>query len=266
MVPNVVQSTSMDRLTGRRALVTGGTSGIGAATVRRLVAEGAGVVFTGRSAERAAPIEAETGATFVPADARAPAATRDAVEAAVATLGGLDVLVPNAGVLVLGTVAETSDEDWDVLFDTNLMAPLRYVQAALPHLGPGSAIVLLGSDAAIWGEQDIGAYSISKRCVHMLTRMLAVELGPRGIRTNAICPGDTAPGMVTTTRDRGELPDIDTWTKPPLGYSVEADDIAAAIAYLVSADARSTNGSELLVDGGMRAALRANTVWARSRP
>ena len=255
----------MDRLKGRRALVTGGTSGIGAATVRRLVAEGAGVVFTGRSAERAAAIEAETGATFVPADSRDPAATRDSVEAAVATLGGLDLLIPNAGVLLFDHLPETSDEDWDVLFDTNLLAPLRYVQAALPHLGPGSSIVLLGSDAAYWGQNEIGAYSVSKRCIHMLTRMLAVELGPLGIRTNAICPGDTAPGMVTTTRDRDDLPDIDSWTKPPTGRSVEADDIAAAIAYLVSDDARSTNGAELLVDGGMGAALRANTVWAASR-
>ncbi len=246
--------------------MTGGTSGIGAATVRRLVSEGAGVVFTGRSAERAAAIEAETGATFTPADARDPDAIRDSVEAAVATLGGLDILIPNAGVLLFGSLVETSDEDWDALFDTNLMAPLLYVQAALPHLAAGSAVVLLGSDAAVWGETEIGAYSVSKRCVHMLTKMLAVELGPRGIRTNAICPGDTAPGMVTTTRDREELPDIATWTKPPLGHSVEADDIAAAIAYLVSDDARSTNGAELLVDGGMRAALRANTVWAGSRP
>ena len=255
----------MDRLQGRRALVTGGTSGIGAATVRRLVAEGASVVFTGRSAVRAATIEAETGATFVPADAREPAAIRDSVEAAVAMLGGLDVLIPNAGVLLFGALTETSDEDWDALFDTNLVAPLLYVQAALPHLGAGSTIVLLGSDAAVWGETEIAAYSVSKRCVHMLTRKLAVELGPRGIRTNAICPGDTAPGMVTTTRDRGELPDIATWTKPPLGRSVEADDIAAGIAYLVSDDARSANGAELLIDGGMRAALRANTVWAGSQ-
>ncbi|MDX6376127.1 MAG: hypothetical protein QOE98_430 [Gaiellaceae bacterium] len=255
----------MERLRGRRALVTGGTSGIGAATVRRLVAEDAGVVFTGRSAERAAAIEAETGATFVPADSRDPAAIRDSVEAAVAALGGLDIVIPNAGVLLFGALADTTDEDWDTLFDTNLMGPLRYVQAALPHLGPGSSIVLLGSDAALWGQTEIGAYSVSKRCIHMLTRMLAVELGPRGIRTNAICPGDTAPGMVTTTRDRDELPDIDTWTKPPTGRSVEADEIAAAIAYLVSDDARSTNGAELLVDGGMGAALRANTVWAASR-
>jgi NAD(P)-dependent dehydrogenase (short-subunit alcohol dehydrogenase family) len=256
----------MDRLHGRRALVTGGTSGIGAATVRRLVAEGASVVFTGRSTARAAAIEAETGATFAPADARDPAAIAASVETAVAALGGLDILIPNAGVLLFGSLAETSDDDWDALFETNLMAPLLYVQAALPHLGPGAAIVLLGSDAAVWGETEIGAYSVSKRCVHMLAKMLAVELGPRGIRTNAVCPGDTAPGMVTTTRDREELPDIATWTKPPTGVSVEADDIAAAIAYLVSADARSTNGTELLVDGGMRAALRANTVWSGSRP
>jgi NAD(P)-dependent dehydrogenase (short-subunit alcohol dehydrogenase family) len=255
----------MERLHGRRALVTGGTSGIGAATVRRLVAEGASVVFTGRDATRAAAMEAETGATFTPADARDPAAITQSVAEAVTVLGGLDILIPNAGVLLFGGLEETSDEDWDILFDTNLVAPLLYVQAALPHLGQGGAIVLLGSDAAVWGEKEIAAYSVSKRCVHMLTRMLAVELGPRGIRTNAICPGDTAPGMVTSTRDRADLPDIATWTKPPLGHSVEADDIAAAIAYLVSDDARSTNGAELLVDGGMRAALRANTVWAGSR-
>jgi NAD(P)-dependent dehydrogenase (short-subunit alcohol dehydrogenase family) len=254
----------MNRLETRRALVTGGTSGIGAATVRRLVAEGARVAFTGRDPRRAGGVADETGATFITADVRDPAAIRRSVAEAVDVLGGLDILVPNAGVLHHAALHETTDAEWDALLETNLLAPILYVQAALPHLGAGSSVILIGSDGSVWGEIEIAAYCVTKRAVHMLTRMLAVELGPRGIRVNAVCPGDTAPGMVTGVGDRAALPDVSTWTKPPTGITVHADEIAAAIAFLVSDDARSTNGTELLIDGGMKAALRANTVWAEA--
>jgi NAD(P)-dependent dehydrogenase (short-subunit alcohol dehydrogenase family) len=247
----------------QRALITGGTSGIGEAIVSRLTADGARVVFTGRDEARGEAVAQRTGAEFVRADARDGAAIRSSVQAAVAGLGGLDVVVLNAGVLCEGTLSETTDEQWDAVMSTNLVAPFRYARATLPalHETRGS-MVLVASDAGVWGETPIAAYSVSKRAVIMLTRMLAVEAGPGGVRVNAVCPGDTEPGMVTTVAGRETLPDTSQWTRPPLGRLVHARDVAAAVAFLVSDEARTITGADLLIDGGMRAALRANTVDA----
>jgi NAD(P)-dependent dehydrogenase (short-subunit alcohol dehydrogenase family) len=247
----------------QRALVTGGTSGIGEAIVTRLAADGARVVFTGRDEHRGEAVAQRTGAQFVRADARDAVAIRASVETAVTELGGLDAVVLNAGVLCEGTLSETTDEQWDTVMSTNLVAPFRYARATLPALRETTgSMVLVASDAGVWGETPIAAYSVSKRAVIMLTRMLAVEAGPDGVRVNAVCPGDTEPGMVTTVAGRETLPDTSRWTRPPLGRLVHARDVAAAVAFLVSDEARTITGADLLIDGGMRAALRANTVDA----
>jgi NAD(P)-dependent dehydrogenase (short-subunit alcohol dehydrogenase family) len=251
----------MPRTADKRALVTGGTSGIGEAIVTRLTGDGARVVFTGRDEARGARVAAATGAEFVRADVREPGAVSASVDEAVARLGGLDIAVLNAGVLAEATLSETTDEQWDTVMSTNLVGPFRYARAALPALrATQGAMVLIASDAGVWGETPIGAYSVSKRALIMLTRMLAVEAGPAGVRVNAVCPGDTEPGMVTMVAGRETLPDTAGWTRPPLGRLVHAGDVAAAVAFLASHDARSITGADLLVDGGMRAALRANTV------
>lgn len=245
----------------RRALVTGGTSGIGEAIVTRLVADGARVVFTGRDEARGARVAATTGAEFVPADVRDAGAVTASVGEAVARLGGLDIAALNAGVIAEAALSETTDAQWDTVLSTNLTGPFRYARAALPALSEAQgSMVLIASDAGLWGETPIGAYSVSKRALIMLTRMLAVEAAPAGVRVNAVCPGDTEPGMVTTVGGREALPDTSGWTRPPLGRLVHARDVAAAVAFLVSDEARSITGADLLVDGGMRAALRANTV------
>jgi NAD(P)-dependent dehydrogenase (short-subunit alcohol dehydrogenase family) len=253
----------MTRHQGRRAFVTGGTSGIGQAVVTTLAREGASVVFTGRDTRRGAKVAAGTGALFVRADARARGDVEASVAAACEALGGLDIAVLNAGVLLEATLGSTSDTDWDTLIATNLIGPYRYAQVLTePLRATRGALVLVASDAGVWGETPIGAYSVSKRGVIMLTRMLAVEQGPFGVRVNAVCPGDTEPGMVTSVNGRAELPDTASWTRPPLGRLVHANDVADAVSFLASDQARSITGVDLLVDGGMRAALRANTVSA----
>jgi NAD(P)-dependent dehydrogenase (short-subunit alcohol dehydrogenase family) len=253
----------MPRHSDQRALVTGGTSGIGEAVVTRLAEEGARVVFTGRDAARGAAVAHATGARFVIADARDGFAVTASVQQALALLGGLEVAVLNAGVLCEATLSETTDEQWDTVMSTNLVAPFRYARELLPALREsGGSMVLVASDAGVWGETPIAAYSVSKRAVIMLTRMLAVEAGPGGVRVNAVCPGDTEPGMVTTVGGRDALPDTSEWTRPPLGRLVHARDVAAAVSFLVSDEARTITGADLLIDGGMRAALRANTVAA----
>jgi NAD(P)-dependent dehydrogenase (short-subunit alcohol dehydrogenase family) len=259
----VLQLRTMERHADQRALVTGGTSGIGEAVVSRLTEEGARVVFTGRDAERGAAVATRTGAMFARADVREADQVIASVEASLERLGRLDIVVLNAGVLCEATLSETTDEQWDTVISTNVVAPIRYARAVLPALRETrGSIVLVASDAGVWGETPIGAYSVSKRAVIMLARMLAVEVGPDGVRVNAVCPGDTEPGMVTTVDGRATLPDTSQWTRPPLGRLVHARDVAAAISFLVSDDARTITGADLLIDGGMRAALRANTVDA----
>src|SRR5262245_53047099 len=124
----------MGRLDGTRALVTGGTSGIGAAIVQRLTAEGAAVVFTGRDAARARAVATGSGASFVEADVRDRDAVSRSVREAAAALGGLDALVVNAGVLHEAPLSETTDEAWDTIVETNLIGPYLYAVACLPEL------------------------------------------------------------------------------------------------------------------------------------
>lgn len=255
----------MALLGGRRVLVTGGTSGIGEAIVDRLARERAAVVFTGRDAQRGADVAARTGAAFIAADVRDRAAVERSVADAVARLGGLDGLVLNAGVLHEAPLSQTSDEAWDAILDTNLLGPYRYAVACLPHLraADGGSVVLISSDAGVWVETAIGAYSVGKRALIMLAQMLATEGGPHGVRVNAVCPGDTAPGMRTYVSGRAEARDPAGWLKPPLGRVGAAEDVAGAVAFFLGPDSAFCNGAALLVDGGMRASLHAASVLAR---
>jgi NAD(P)-dependent dehydrogenase (short-subunit alcohol dehydrogenase family) len=252
----------VSRLSNIRTLVTGGTSGIGAEIVRRLVSEGAPVVFTGRDGRRGKKVAGETGATFVRADATDADAVLRSVRESVGALGGLDAVVLNAGVLHEAPLSETPDEAWDAILETNLVAPYRYVLACLPELrrAGGGSIVAVSSDAGVWPEVSIGAYSVSKRALNMLVQMVGIEAGASGIRANAVCPGDTAPGMVTTIAGRAEHGDTSGWLLPPLGRIGTAQDVAGAVAFFVSHNSAFCNGSILLVDGGMRAAVRASMV------
>jgi meso-butanediol dehydrogenase / (S,S)-butanediol dehydrogenase / diacetyl reductase len=252
------------RLGAVRVLVTGGTSGIGVSLVERLRSEGAGVVFTGRDARRGKDVAERTGATFVEADTRDAGAVEESVRAAVETFGGLNAVVLNAGVLHEAPLSETSDEAWDAVLETNLIGPYLYAVACLPELrrAGGGSIVAIASDAGVWPEAPIGAYSVSKRALIWLVQMLAMEAGPRGIRVNAVCPGDTAPGMATRVAGRVEPDDTSSWLVPPLGRIGTGEDTAAAVAFFLSPDSSFCNGSVLLVDGGMRASIHASSVIA----
>jgi meso-butanediol dehydrogenase/(S,S)-butanediol dehydrogenase/diacetyl reductase len=251
----------MARLDGVRALVTGGTSGIGAAIVDRLRDEGASVVFTGRDASRGGVVAERTGAAFVQADARDPTAIQRSVAEAASRLAGLDAVVLNAGVLHASALSKTSDDSWDAVLETNLLAPYRYAVACLPALRTGGgSITIISSDAGVWPEVAIGAYSVSKRALICLGQMLAVEGGPAGVRVNVVCPGDTAPGMATFVEGRVEPGETSGWLVPPLGRVGTGAEVAATVGFLVSAESAFCNGSVLLVDGGMRASLRSTEV------
>lgn len=239
-----------------RALVTGGTSGIGAAVVERLRADGADVVFTGRNAGRGAAVARRTGATFVQADTRRSADVLRSVEIAEEKLRGLTAAVLNAGVIHAAPLSETDDDAWDSVLETNLVGPFLYASAVLPPLraAGGGAIVAVSSDAGAWGETAIGAYSVSKRALDWLVRALAAEAGPAGIRVNAVCPGDTEPGMRSWAHGGVRNEDTSAWPLPPLRRLGRATDVAGAVTFLLSGDAAFVSGVTLLVDGGMRAA------------
>jgi NAD(P)-dependent dehydrogenase (short-subunit alcohol dehydrogenase family) len=247
-------------LDGLRALVTGGTSGIGAALVDRLVADGARVAFTGRDQERGDAVSERSGAAFVQADALDEEAVARSVDNAAESLGGLDALVCAAGVIAFESIVDTTLEDWQILLDVNLTAPYLYSVRCLPLLreAGGGSIVHVSSDAGVWGEQEIGVYSVTKAALITLVQMLAVEAGPSGIRVNAVCPGDILPGMATTTRGRDRpAEDTSDWRTPPLGRIGEATDVAGVVSFLLGPDSSFVNGTAILVDGGMRASYRA---------
>ena len=255
----------MGELDGKAALITGGTTGLGWEMARRFLREGASVVITGRDEELGAQAEATLGALgpvkFLRADAGEPDEVRASVGESVALLGGLDILVNNAGVGVAVGVLDTPLDGYDTVMNVNVRGAFVYAQTAFPHLEErGGNMLHVASDAGVMGEEEIGIYSVSKAALIMLSNMLAIEGGRRGVRSNAICPGDTAPGMRHMGPPGDDRPEDDpaTWIVPPLGRIGEAIDIAEAALFLCSERASFVNGVALLVDGGMRAGMRTD--------
>jgi NAD(P)-dependent dehydrogenase (short-subunit alcohol dehydrogenase family) len=249
----------MGELGGRRALVTGGTSGIGRSIAGAFVREGARVVITGRAPELGERTANRLGVRFIRADAGQPDQIRASVDQALEHLGGLDILVNNAGISVQATALQTPLEDFQRLMDVNLRGPFLYAKACFPHLETNRGCMIhISSDASIQGEEPIAIYSVSKAALDMLSNMLAIEGGRRGVRSNVICPGDTAPGMRHAgppgDDDRPE-DDPSTWPVPPIGRVGSVTDVAEAAVWLASDRASFVNGVRLVVDGGMRAGL-----------
>jgi len=250
----------MGRLEGKHALVTGGTTGVGFAIAERFLREGAVVVVTGRNRELGRRAEAalrESGqAWFLGADAGDHAAVTRSVDVAVEHLGTVDALVNNAGIGVEAGLLRTPLADYDRVMDVNVRGYFLYACAVYPHLARRRGCMIhVASDAGIWGEQSIGLYSVSKAAVVMLGKMLALEGGPDGVRSNVLCPGDPWPGMRHMAPPPGEQdrPESGDWPIPPIGRVGEARDVAAAAVFYASDEAEFITGTTLLVDGGMTA-------------
>jgi NAD(P)-dependent dehydrogenase (short-subunit alcohol dehydrogenase family) len=238
----------MSGLAGLRALVTGGASGIGLAAAERLAKDGASVAVLDRADD--GPF------TYVRADVTDDAGVRAAVERAVAELGGLDVLVNNAGVGAQGGVEANDDDEWHRVFDVNVVGLVRVTRAALPALRKSgrAAIVNTCSVAATVGLPNRALYSATKGAVLSLTMAMAADLLPDGIRVNAVNPGTVDTPWIGRLLDAADDPAAERAAleaRQPHGRLVSADEVAAAIAYLVGPDAGSTTGTWLAVDGGM---------------
>ena len=243
----------MTELSGKRAFVTGGSRGIGAAIAIALAEKGADVALTyERSADRAAEVvRAIEGkgrkAVAIQADSADPAAIKRSVDEAAEALGGLDILVNNAAIAFYASTAEISVETIDAMLDVNVRGPVLAAQAVIPHLGAGGRIVSIGSAGA---ERIVGhpgtLYYMTKSALHSFTRGLAQELGPRDITVNLVQPGSTDTDMNPAD---GEFSDFQRSLSALGRYGTPAD-VAAAVAFLASPSARHITGAILTVDGG----------------
>jgi 3-oxoacyl-[acyl-carrier protein] reductase len=239
------------RLEGRRAIITGAARGIGAAIATAYRREGADLVLLDREDALCQQTAARMGALALAVDLADPVATTEAMNAAIAHLGGVDVLVNNAGILRFAPLLDITIDDWDATFDINVRAMLVTTQVAARRMiaDGGGCIVNMASMGGKVGSPLQAHYAASKAAVIGLTRVSAMELGPHGIRANCICPGYVLTEMGAATRTP-EM--VAAWSaKSPLGRCAEPEDVAAMAVFLASDDARYSTGEAFNVAGGM---------------
>jgi 3-oxoacyl-[acyl-carrier protein] reductase len=239
-------------LTGKTALVTGASGGIGAAIARALHAQGAAVALSGTREDALATLAAELGdrAHICPADLSNPEAALALINTAEAALGSVEILVNNAGLTKDGLAMRMSDADWAKVLDVDLAAPFRLSRAALKFMlrRKSGRIINIGSIVGATGNPGQANYAAAKAGLSGLTKALAQEVASRGITVNLIAPGfiETPMTDALTHAQRAALSE-----KIPLGRLGAASDIAAAVVYLASAEAGWITGSTLHINGGM---------------
>ncbi|MCL6528248.1 MAG: SDR family oxidoreductase [Thermaceae bacterium] len=237
-------------------IVTGGASGMGAATAQGFAEAGARVVVVDRNAELAAQVARETGGQALIGDVSDSRFCAAAVEQTLAQHGQLDVLVNAAGVIVRSRGEDTSDEAWNRIMGVNLNGTFFMCRAAIRAMKPrGGAIVNFGS---IWGDLGavgVAAYCASKGAVHNLTRALALEHATEGIRVNAVCPGEVNTPMLRSERTEPVTPELMARLAAtvPMGRLAEPVEIAHMVLFLASEKASYMTGSLVLVDAGFAA-------------
>jgi NAD(P)-dependent dehydrogenase (short-subunit alcohol dehydrogenase family) len=253
----------MGKMDGMVAAVTGGASGIGEATVRRFIAEGAQVAFADRDAARghrvAAEIAADGRAYFIEADVGRESTCLAFIQQVVERFGRLNTLVNNAGIRMYQTVVEASAESWDEILRVNLLSYVYCAKGAIPamRLVGGGSIVNVASVRSIVAGGNNLQYDTAKHAVAGLTRGLAMDHGAEGIRVNAVCPGPIfTPFHARRLEAAGQTVaqyNDDAASRTMLKRPGTAEEVAACILFLASSDASYVTGSLLFVDGGMTA-------------
>ncbi|GER24439.1 3-oxoacyl-ACP reductase [Zafaria cholistanensis] len=242
------------------AIVTGGGTGIGAATAAVLRAQEWDVVVCGRRPETLENVARSTGAIPVVADAASAEDVDRLVETTLERFGSIDGLVLNAGIVRPGTVGELATDDWDAMVRTNLTGPFLLAKAALPHLiATGGSIVGIASAAALRASAGIPGYNATKAALTMLMQSIAVDYGPSGVRANAVCPGWTRTEMADLEMEeygaelgleREQAYSVAT-AFVPSRRPAEAEEVGNIVAWLLSKHASYVNAAVIPVDGGM---------------
>ena len=254
----------MGKLTGKVAIITGATSGIGKATALLFAEEGADVVFTGRRAEQGQNVSDEINkkggrCVFVQADHSKADDCSRVVEQTLASFGRVDILFNNAGIVTKGTAETTSDEVWDETLAVNVTGVWRMSKLVIPQMKKqgGGVIVNNGSDWSVVGGRDAFPYVVSKGAVGLMTKAMALDFARDNIRVNAVCPGDT---FVDRWMEKGYFEHSDPVSLEqaikdasdyiPMGRFGKPEEIASAVLFLASDDSSFVTGHLLLVDGG----------------
>jgi NAD(P)-dependent dehydrogenase (short-subunit alcohol dehydrogenase family) len=254
------------RLAGKTALITGGNSGIGLATARLFVAEGAKVAITGRNPAtlEAAAKELGPNAIALAADATDIAATGNAIRQAVEKFGKLDIVFANAGIAGPSPLGGTSLEAFENVIKTNLTSVFFTVQSAVPHLNDNASIILNGSVLSVLGMPGTAAYAAAKAGVRAMARVMASELSPRGIRVNVVAPGAIRTpiwGAAIATPEAEKAFEKRIALTTPLGRLGETEHISKTVLFLASGDSAHIQGQELFVDGGTTASPSGAPIY-----
>jgi NAD(P)-dependent dehydrogenase (short-subunit alcohol dehydrogenase family) len=250
----------MKRFQGKRVIITGGGRGIGRATVQRFAEEGATVILTGRNREvalsAAREISAQTGADIYPfvGDVSVCEDNRAAVRFALDRMGGIDVLINNAGVFYDEPFTAITEARWDEVIDVNLKGTFFMCQAVAPYLMEqcSGAIVNMSSINGIAGEIGYAHYNAAKAGVVLLTKTLALELGPYNVRVNCVCPGYIVT-PASAAIDSPEFVEEYARNKIALHRVGKPEEVASVLAFLASDDASFISGESILIDGGQLA-------------
>lgn len=245
----------MGKLSGKIALITGGSSGIGLATARQFAGAGAGVAITGRDPERLKIAAAELGSTClaIQADAGSMSAIEPTLQATIDRFGVPDILFLNAGIARYSMLAAAAEADFEEMMALHVKVPFFTVKRISPLMARGSSIIFTTSINNRIGMPSTHLYAATKAAAAQLVRTLAAELGPAGIRVNAICPGATRTDITRTTGlSLDQQREIDAYVahKTPLGRFADAREPALAALFLACEDSSYVNAHELVVDGG----------------
>jgi len=254
----------MERLRGKRAIVTGGGSGIGRAIALRFAKEGARVAISDVDGEAAASVASEAGGkanaeTLVSkTDVTDPGEVEALVETAVREWGGLDIMVNNAGIGVAGTTTNTQEEDYERVMDVCLRGTFLGMKHAIPAIrdSGGGSVINMSSVAALVGISDRAVYSAAKGAILAITRAAAIDHVEEGVRVNCIAPGTVDTpwiGRITAGYDDPEEARRNMQARQPHGRFVTPEEIAAMAAYLASDESASVIGACMIVDGGVTA-------------
>jgi len=242
-----------DKLTGKIAVVTGGTSGIGLATAREFITEGATVFITGRKKNEVDKTAAEINAIGIVSDQGKLADIDDLVKQVTAQYNYIDILFINAGIVLFSTIEKATEEHFDRIMDINFKGSYFTLSKFLPFMRKGGAITLLSSINATTGQSEASVYSASKAALNAVVKVASSELSGRGIRINAVCPGPISTNLLapagldnTTIQHFADA----TLNKIPLKRFGKPEEVAKLVTFLSGDDAAFITGSEYVIDGG----------------